>query len=346
MPFCCRTCDYREHAVQTVSSTRQPLEVCLITLDFKTPVTTTNGSAYVALNTLLNNITDAPETTSRPTTFTSWSPCLSNSNIAAILTTVSKTCRNGSSQVFETILGHLSAPPNVRHVYLDYSIMSLAASSPEQRISCDIIIVQAPNPGVASVVGKRFGWDPASSALSARSGVGGPAAFSKPGDLVHDFWAWAELHPGATMSSSSSIGSGYESSDSRPALMSTNTDEKNMSLFYTEDEERTSTEDETLIMIFQWRSRVDADRFKHPLQKSYGQNGQEVSNDLWDRHVAHPVRQLEGIGAKTEMLKLELRGMEPRIDVGKAAARGRSGGRRFSTMATGFGEKVSGLWGR
>jgi hypothetical protein len=117
-----------------------------------------------------------------------------------------------------------------------------------------------------------------------------------------------------------------------------------MSLFYAEEEERRNMEDETLVMIFQWNSHADADRFKHPLQNSCGQDGQEVSRDLWDRHVAHPLRQARRIGAKADMFKLELRGVEPRM--GKAAARDRSGSRRFSAMASGFGEKVSGLWGR
>jgi hypothetical protein len=117
-----------------------------------------------------------------------------------------------------------------------------------------------------------------------------------------------------------------------------------MSLFYAEDEGRRNMEDETLVMIFQWKSHADADRFKHPLQKSHGQNGQEVSHDLWDRHVAHPLRHATSMGAKADILKLELRGVEPRM--GKAAARERSGSARFSAMASGFGDRVSGLWGR
>ncbi|KAJ4294383.1 hypothetical protein N0V90_008073 [Kalmusia sp. IMI 367209] len=295
---------------------------------------------------MLNNITDSAESTSHPTTFTAWSPCLSHPNRVAILTTASETCRNASSAVFETVLMHLVSPPSVQHIYHDYSVISLAASSPEERIPCDIIVVQATNPGVASAIGKCFGWDPKRSALSTHVGVAASVTFSRPGDLVHDFWAWAELHPGAPISPSSSVGSGYESLESRPALMSMNSDEKNMSLLFAEDEEAPSMEDETLVMMFQWNSRADADRFKHPLQKSYGQNGQEVSDDMWDRHVAHPVRQLQGIGARTDTFKLALRGVEPRMEVGRAAARERSGSRRFSTMASGFGEKVSGLWGR
>lgn len=117
-----------------------------------------------------------------------------------------------------------------------------------------------------------------------------------------------------------------------------------MSMFFAEDEEHRRMEDETLVMIFQWSSHADADRFKHPLQKSYGPNGQEVSDDMWEKHLANPLRQSQAIGAKVDTYKLELRGVEPRM--GKTAARERSGSRRFSAMASGFGEKVSGLWGR
>ncbi|KAF2692215.1 hypothetical protein K458DRAFT_382043 [Lentithecium fluviatile CBS 122367] len=338
----CRTCDLRNHAVHTHSTGPALLDVCLITLHFTTPLSNANSTLYLALNAVLNNITDAAESTSHPSIFTTWSPCLTNPKVAAILTTASDTCRSATSPIFEPVLRHLSTTPSVQHVYLDYSIVSLAASSPESRIPCDTIILSAPNPSVAGAIGKRFGWDPKRSSLSAQMEVGAPGAFNKPGDLIRDFWAWAELHPDAPISPSSSVGSGYESVDARPVLMSTNSDEKNMSLFYAEDEERRNMEDETLIMIFQWSSHVDADRFKHPLQKSYGQNGTEISYDMWDRHVAHPVRQLKGVGAKVDMLKLELRGVEPRIETSKAAAKERSGSRRLSTMASGFGERVGG----
>lgn len=342
----CRTCENREHAAQPSSSTRPSLEVCLIILSFRAPVAASNAYAYTALNLLLNNITDAAETTSHPTSFTAWSPCTINPATVAILTTANETCHDGTSPVFEPVLKHLWAPPSVRHVYLNYSAVSLATSSPDEKISCDVIVVQGSNPGVAGAIGKRFGWDPARSALSSQVGISSQAAFSKPGDLINDLWAWAELHPGASTPPSSSNGSGYGSFDNGSALMSTNSDEKNMSLFYAEDGEARSMEDETLITIFHWRSRADADRFKHPLQRSYGQNGQAVSNDMWDRNVAHPIRQLQGLGAKTDTFKLELRGVEPRMQAGRAAARERSGSRKFSAMASGFGEKVSGLWGR
>lgn len=231
----------------------------------------------------------------------------------------------------------------MRHVLLDYSIISLGAFSPEQRVPCDIVVIGAPNPGVAGAIGKRFGWDPRRSSLSSHVEIGASAAFSRPGDLIRDFWAWAELRGGDPISPSSSLGSDYESSG---VLRSTNSEEKNMSLFYAEDDVNAgNADDETLVMLFQWSSHADAERFKHPLQTSYGHNGQAVSGDLWDRHVAHPVRQLQGIGAKVDMFKLELRGVEERIDLGKnTAGRERSGSRRLSVMATGIGERVSGFW--
>jgi len=134
-------------------------------------------------------------------------------------------------------------------------------------------------------------------------------------------------------------------------LRNTNSDKKNMSLFFpeAEDDEQGSLDDEALIMIFQWSSHEAADRFKHPLQKSYGQNGQEVGQDLFDRHVAHPVRQLKGIGAEVDTLRLELRDVTDRIQepgkhVSRGGARERSGSRTLGAMTTGLGERVSGFW--
>jgi hypothetical protein len=105
-----------------------------------------------------------------------------------------------------------------------------------------------------------------------------------------------------------------------------------MSLYYAEDEEDDSdeAEDEALVMIFQWHDHTAADRFKHPLQKSYGPNGEAVRNDLWDEHVARPVRHFQSHGAKLETYKLELRAVEPRLQSrvrsgSKAVDRERSG---------------------
>ncbi|CAI6338246.1 unnamed protein product [Periconia digitata] len=347
MSFCCRTCDHRNHALAT-NTTETLLDVCLITLTFQTEIVESNRPSYVALNTMLNNITDAAESTSHPTFFTMWSPCLSDPKTAVIISTAAETLHSPTSTIFEPILQYLSKPPGVQHIFLDRSVLSLAASSPEQRIASDVMIVRAPNPGVAGAIGRQFGWNPKRSALSSQAEIGAPGgSFSHPGDLIRDFWAWAELSSeDPTSPSSSSAGSGWESSGSRPGLISTNSEEKNMSLFWAEDDERRNMEDETLVMIFQWNSHLDGDRFKHPLQRSLGQNSREVSDDMWDRHVAHPVRQLQGIGAKVETYKVDLRGVESRIDFGRSSLRDRVAGRRLSTMASGLGERVTGLWNR
>jgi hypothetical protein len=135
--------------------------------------------------------------------------------------------------------------------------------------------------------------------------------------------------------------------------MSTNSDEKNMSLYFAEDEDEDfhDTDDETLVVVFQWHDHAAADRFKHPLQKSYGPNGESVRSDLWDEHVARPVRHFQGLGANVEIYKLELRAIEPRIQTrvrasSKTNGRERSGSKRLSMMVLGLGEKVSGMWGR
>jgi hypothetical protein len=243
----------------------------------------------------------------------------------------------------------------VKHAYLDYSVLSLATSSTDDRIAIDIMQLQAPNPGIAAAIGKKFGWDPKRSSLSLQMANRASAAFSRPGDLIRDFWAWAELPQGAPMSPStmgSSFASSHESLPKPSPLRSWNSDEKNMSLPFPEEEDidqEETLDDETLIMIFQWSSRTDAERFKHPLQSSYGPNGEGICKDLWDMQVAHPVRQLQGLGAKTETYKLELRTVEPRLSTvirteESTSGRVRSGGKRLSVMASGFGEKVSGLW--
>jgi hypothetical protein len=353
MSFCCRTCDHRNDAVHAFPAAPAQLDVCLITLTFKSPVTPHTGG-YNTLNTVLNNIVDSEETSSHPTTFTSWSPCLSAPNTAIIVSTARETCSSATSPVFDSLLQYLTKSPRVQHVYLDYSITSLA-SSPDQRVAIDIMQLQATNPGVAAAIGKHFGWDPKRSSLSLQLSNCASAAFSRPGDLIKDFWAWAEIQQNDSISPStagSSFASSYESLPRPSALKSWNSDEKNMSLPFPEEddaEQAPAMDDETLIMIFQWSSHADADRFKHPLQASYGQNGQNVRQDLWDSQVAHPVRQLQGLGAKMETYKLELRAVEPRNMTSmrveeNPTGRVRSGSKRLSLMASGWGERVSGLW--
>lgn len=122
--------------------------------------------------------------------------------------------------------------------------------------------------------------------------------------------------------------------------------------FEEEDEEELEVaqrmDDETLVMIFQWISHEAGDRFKHPLQASYGQNDESVSRDLWDRQVAHPIRQLQALGAKMSMHRLELRGVETRPESKSSglpvSGRVRSGSRRLSVLASGLGERFSGFW--
>jgi hypothetical protein len=326
--------------------------VCLITLTFNSHISH-NTRGYIALNTVLNNIIDSEETSSHPTTFTSWSPCLTDEKTAIIVSTARETCSSAISPVFASLSQYLIKPPGVQHVYLDYSVLSLAASSSDQHVPVDIIQLQATNPGIAAAIGKHFGWDPKRSSLSLQMSSCASAGFSRPGDLIKDFWAWAELTQEDPMSPStggSSFASSYESLPEPSQLRSWNSDEKNMSLAFPFeediDEEQQPQDDETLVMLFQWSSHTAADRFKHPLQPSYGQNGQTVRQDIWDTQVAHPVRQLQGLGAKVVIYKLELRAVEPRQMVAEERATGRvrSGSKRLSLMALELSEKFTGLW--
>lgn len=223
----------------------------------------------------------------------------------------------------------------------------------DQRITCEIMALKAPTSGIAASIGKHFGWEPKRSSLSTQMQNTAPAAFSRPGDLIRDFWAWAELPNDGRISRSSSFGS---SSTHLPApLMSTNSDEKNMSLYFAEDQGEedeqgfSEAEEEALVMIFQWHDHAAADRFKHPLQKSFGPNGEAVRSDLWDENVARPLRHFTSQGARLNIYKLELRAVEPRIQTrmragSKTVGRERSGSKRLSLMALGLGEKVSGIW--
>lgn len=356
MSFCCRTCDHRNHDVQAASAPSSQLDVCLITLRFKTDVLP-HTKSYSTVKTVLNNIIDSEQTSSHPTTFTSWSPCLTQPNTVVIVSTARETCSSASSPVFDSLLQHLTQPPSIRHVYLDYSVVSLATGSPDQRVPVDIIQLQAPNPGVAAAIGKQFGWDPKRSSLQLQMASNAPAGFSRPGDLVKDYWAWAELsHEDLVIQSphTGSFSSSHETLPvSKPPLRSHNSDEKNMSLSFPEEDAEDDDlsppmDDETLIMIFKWSSHADAERFKHPLQASFGSNSQAIRRDLWDAQVAHPVRQLQGLGAKVETFKLELRAAEPRQssrgDTEEGATRKRSGSKRLSIIASGLSEKVSGFW--
>lgn len=145
---------------------------------------------------------------------------------------------------------------------------------------------------------------------------------------------------------------GSSSTHLPPPFVSTNSHEKNMSLDFPERDANDlhETEDEALVMKFQWHDHAAADRFKHPLQKSHGPNGECVRNDSWEEHVACPLRHFQGHGAKHDIHKLELRGVEPRNQSrlwasSKVGGRESSGSKRLSMMALGLGGKVSGIWG-
>lgn len=344
---CCRTCDNRNDIIHASRSILSLVDVCFVALTFKEDALL-HTKSYTALNTLLNDIIDAADSSSHPSAFTSWSPCLSDPKTAVVVTTASETCSNSANLIYNDIYEFLARPPSIQHVYLDYSVLSLSPSL-EQRIPCDLMTLRAPTSGIAAAIGKHFGWEPKRSSLSSHLQNTAPVAFSRPGDLIRDFWAWAELPHDGQVSRSSSLGS---SSTHLPTMLkNTNSDEKNMSLYYAEDEDEEIDEvdEEALVMIFHWHDHEAADRFKHPLQKSYGPNGEAVRNNLWDEHVARPVRHFQSHGAKLETYRLELRGVEPRLQTrmqsgSKTAGRERSGSRRLSLMALGLGEKVSGIW--
>ncbi|KAJ4994237.1 hypothetical protein SVAN01_00066 [Stagonosporopsis vannaccii] len=345
---CCRTCNHRNQAVCASQTTPSLVDICLIALTFAEDILP-HTKSYAALNTLLNDIIDAADSSSHPSTFTLWSPCLSNPRVAVIITTATETCSDATSSIYTDILALFATRISIQHVYLDYSILSLATSTHEQRVPCDVMALKAPTSGIAASIGKHFGWEPKRSSLSSQMQNTAPAAFSRPGDLIRDFWAWAELPHDGRISRSSSLES---SSTHLPApLVSTNSDEKNMSLYFAEDEEKDldETDEEALVMIFQWHDHEAAARFRHPLRKSYGPNGEAVRSDLWEEQVARPLRHFQSHGARLETYKLELRAVEPRIKArmragSKSAGRERSGSKRLSTMAFGLGEKVSGIW--
>lgn len=360
MSSCCRTCDHRNHAIKAWPSAPSQLEVCIIKLTFDSSIASTATGPYFALNTLLNNLIDNEQSSSHPSAFTVWSPCLSDPRNVIILTTSSEICNVSDASIFDVVREFLVQPPFLQHAYFDFALVSLAVSSPEQRLACDITQLHARNPDVAVAIGKLFGWDPKRSSLSTKLQTHAPAAFSRPGDLIRDFWTWAELPRSSHRHSSVSTGS-YETLPSLPHFVNTNSEKKNMSLPWPEEDEPPPyTDDETLIMIFQWNSTADGDRFKDPRQKSYGLNGEEVSQDFWDRQVAQPVKNLEQLGAIAETYSLELRAVEPRLirssisnatataapehAKASASARARSGSKRLSTMASELGEKVSGLF--
>jgi hypothetical protein len=330
----CQTCKHRNDAVHALPSVTNPLlNVCIIALTFK-EVCAPRSKAYAALNLLLNNIVDDAESLPHPSTFTSWSPCLSNPKTIVVVTTASETCFDATLPIYTVISGYLATPPRIQHVYLDHSAVSLAAPSKETK-ACDILTLTAPNLSVAAEIGNRFGWDPERYSLSSHMESNTPAAFfHQPGDLIRDFRAWSE-RPLHTSSRSNSLGS-----SSYRTLHSTNSDEKILS---PDEIDEAPVAQETLVMVFRWHDHASADRFKHPLLKSYGPNREDIQRDLWAESVAQPVRTVQDLGAEVQAYKLELRAVGPRVEA-LSRARADSKSKRLSLLASELGGRVSGLW--
>lgn len=336
----CQTCEHRVEAVTAWPAPPTQLDVCVVTLRLIKPITPSHTEGWLALNTLLNNIIDHEESTPHPSTFTVWSPSRSDPCTAVIVTTVRGVCDHWSSPIFEGILRQCREAPKVRHMYIDMAVTSLAAASPEDRIPCDIIQLRTSAPDVAATMGKMFGWEPQHYSMSRKLQKNTSAAFSHPGDLIRDFWAWAEVPSTIPESPTSSASSAVHSLASRSSLT------------LADQQLKRAHDEETLVMVFQWSSRANADRFKDIYKKSYGPNGEEVQMDLWKWHVLNPISQLERLDVQREILELELRAVEPRLcvngEAGKlelVASEGRRS-KRLSVIVSGLGDKVSGWWNK
>jgi hypothetical protein len=337
--MCCRTCEHRNHAVHAQSTTNSLLSVCIIALTFK-EACAPRTKTHTALKLLLNNIVDDAESLPHPSTFTSWSPCLSDPKAAVIVTTASDSCFDATLPIYADISRYLAEPPSIQHIYVDHSAVGLGVSDPNATKACDIFTLKAPTLSVASEIGNTFGWDPERYSLSSRIESNTPSTFLHlPGDLIRDFRAWSErsLRPS---SRSNSLGS-----SSYRTLHSTNSDEQIASP--DEPLDQTSSTQETLVMVFSWHDHTSADRFKHPLLKSYGPNREDIQRGLWEETVAQPVRAMEELGAEVHAYKLELRAVEPR---GEAPPRARADSKtkRLGLLASELGGRVSGrvsgLW--
>lgn len=337
--MCCRTCEHRNHAVHAQSTTNSLLSVCIIALTFK-EACAPRTKTYAALKLLLNNIVDDAESLPHPSTFTSWSPCLSDPKTAVIVTTASDSCFDATLPIYADISRYLAEPPSIQHIYVDHSAVGLGVSDPNATKACDIFTLKAPTLNVASEIGNTFGWDPERHSLSSRIESNTPSTFLHlPGDLIRDFRAWSE-RPLRPSSRSNSLGS-----SSYRTLHSTNSDEQIASLDEPLDEAPSTQE--TLVMVFSWHDHASADRFKHPLLKSYGPNREDIQRGLWEETVAQPVRAMEELGAEVHAYKLELRAVEPR---GEAPSRARADSKtkRLGLLASELGGRVSGrvtgLW--
>lgn len=275
---------------------------------------------------------------------------MTDPSAAVIITTVRGACDAASSQIFDDIREHLASPPKIQHMHLDLAVMSLATSYTTERIACDIVQLHGSSTDAAIAVGRQFGWDPKRSSLTSKLESHTSAAFSRPGDLVQEFRAWAELKRPRSRSSSISTGTRTLKSPSLVSL-GPDEDERRQATHPTPEGQDLEEQDrETLIMVFQWSSHVDGARFKDPIQKSYGPNGGEVRRDLWDREVAHPIAHLQRLGVRMDTYKLELRAVEPRlgyngtVPVPERTGRQRSRSKRLSIIASELGGRVVKLW--
>ncbi len=348
MAATCRICEFRNEAL---TSTTSRLHVRIISLTFKVPIMPPTPNSNTPLSTLLYNIVDNQDAAPSSSTFTAWSPCLNDPKSVVIITTIQHVCDDATSSIFNVVKEQLANPPEILHATLDIDALSLAPSSPEQRIACDIIQLQSNKPLVTRSIGRQFGWNPKRSSLLPKVENGTSSNLGHPGDLIKDFRVWAEKTHEEPRKLSTSAGSSALSSSSLVSLDSDRGDQQT-SISLPGDKLQLCNPDheETLLMIFQWSSHANGNRFKDQSQSSYGPNEAVVSSSLWEREVAIPIGQLQQKGAKVETYSLELRSVEPRlrdqsngemIDV-PVVTGGRR--RRLTNMATDLGEKVSRLW--
>jgi hypothetical protein len=343
----CHTCVYRNSDLSKTPQTQPLLPLLIIVLRFKAPIINASpfSSAFSdadlskALQRTLSLIVSNAERTYNPAHFTSWSPALDDLSAAVILTTEAKENTTPSSAIFTPLKPYLDAPPSLTNVILDHSIQSLAATSSEPSIPLDIILLRSPNSSIAIEIGKKFGWEPRRSSLAWSINQGRASGFPVLGDLIKDFWAWAEW-------TSDDVSNGAVRGDDRTQGSLTLVDgtirerETEGSLTLNDATSRNGARysQETLVMMFQWSTVADGERFKNPQSKSYGADRLLLPKDLWDKRVAQPVKQLRETGAKVETFRVELRG----VDFTDEKTRGRRS-RTLSSIASGFGGKVSGF---
>lgn len=345
-PQACQICANRQSDLNEPRlESSEPPPLLIIVLHFKTLLTKNPSSRsipdsphYTALQRTLASITSYVETVHQLAQFTTWSPALDDGHIAIILTTAAEDTISATSPVFAPVTEFLVKPPWLASFKFDPSIVSLAASSPHPSIAVDIILLTAPNSSIAVEIGKTFGWGPKRSSLADvinRREPGSP--FPIYGDLVRDFFGWADWTSEDTSSSQTPKTDTKSGAPSAKGLTLNDADSH---------DEATATEHETLVMIFQWSSSSKGERFKDPAQTSYGINGRKIFKDFW-KHIADPVKEMQVLGANVESYRLMLRGVEFTEEVQEEKKKKKKhtrSSRSLSVMASGLGERVSGLW--